>query len=62
MDKVIKVFPGVGEIGLDTEASPGNGPYYLMLYDGSVDECGFESVEDAEYELEYILDSRRDDE
>lgn len=59
MDKVLKVFPSVGEIGIDTEASPGNGPYYVRLYDGSIDQCGYESVEDAEYEFEYILDSLR---
>ena len=57
MDQVIRVWPGIGEIGLDTEASPGNGPYYLKMYDGSFDECGYESVEDATYEFEYIVDS-----
>lgn len=57
MDQVIKVWAGVGEIGLDTEASSGNGPYYLRMYDGSIDQCGYESVEDAMYEFEYILDS-----
>lgn len=61
MDKAIKVFPGVGEIGLDTEASPGNGPYYVRLYDGSFDQCGYESVEDAEYEFDFIMDCQENE-
>ena len=50
----MKVIPSVGEAGLDTEASPGNGQYYIRLYDGSVDECGYDTIEDAISELEYI--------
>lgn len=53
MDKVIKVIEGVGEIGIDTEASPGNGQYYVKLYDGSYDACGFETEQEALAELEY---------
>ena len=53
MDKVIKVIDGVGEIGIDTEASPGNGQYYVKLYDGSYDACGFETEQEALAELEY---------
>ena len=51
MDKPIRVIPSVGEVGLDTEASPGNGPYYVKMYDGSYDACGFDSVEEAYEEL-----------
>jgi hypothetical protein len=54
MDITMKVIPSVGEAGLDTEASPGNGQYYIRLYDGSVDECGYDTIEDAISELEYI--------
>ena len=53
MDKVIKVIDGVGEIGIDTEASPGIGQYYVKLYDGSYDACGFETEQEALAELEY---------
>ena len=61
MDKVIKVIDGVGEIGIDTEASPGNGQYYVKLYDGSYDACGFETEQEALAELEYALDCDDDD-
>jgi hypothetical protein len=54
MDITMKVIPSVGEAGLDTEASPGNGQYYIRLYDGSVDECGYDTIEDAISELQYI--------
>jgi hypothetical protein len=54
MDITMKVIPSVGEAGRDTEASPGNGQYYIRLYDGSVDECGYDTIEDAISELEYI--------
>lgn len=54
MDKVIKVIDGVGEVGIDTEASPGNGPYYAKTYDGELDSCGFDSAEEAWAELCYV--------
>jgi len=54
MDITMKVIPSVGEAGLDTEASPGNGQYYIRLYDGSVDECGYDTIEEAISELEDI--------
>jgi hypothetical protein len=40
-----------GEIGIDSEASPGNGAYYVKLYDGSYDVCGFDSESEAWKEL-----------
>ena len=55
MDKALKTFPGIGEVGIDTEASAGNGCFYAKLYDGSYDAVGFDSVEEAEAELDYIL-------
>lgn len=55
MDKATKVFPGVGEVGIDTEASPGNGSYYVKLYDGSYDACGFDTEEEALQELDYLM-------
>jgi len=53
-DKILKVIPGVGEVGIDTEASPGNGPYYVKSYTVEYDVCGFDSLEDALMELEFV--------
>jgi len=52
MDKALKTIPGVGEVGIDTLASAGNGSFYVKLYDGSYDAVGFDSVEEAFAELE----------
>jgi hypothetical protein len=57
MDKAIKTFPGIGEVGIDTEASAGNGCFYAKLYDGSYDAVGFDSVEEAEAELDSVCSS-----
>ena len=51
-DKVLKVIPNVGEVGIDTNASPGNGPYYVKSYIVEYDVCGFDSLEEALMELE----------
>lgn len=51
MDQAMRVIPSVGEAGLDTEASSGNGAFYVRLYDGSYDVCGFDTVEEAYEEL-----------
>ena len=56
MDKVVRIIEGVGEIGFDTEASPGNGNWYVKLYDGSYDVVGFDSEEEAVAELEQVTD------
>ena len=56
MDKAIKVIEGVGEVGIDTEASPGKGQYYVKLYDGSYDVVGFASEEEALDELYFIVE------
>jgi hypothetical protein len=50
-DQTMRVIPGVGEAGLDTEASPGNGKFYVRLYDGSYDMCGYDTIEEAYAEL-----------
>ncbi len=55
MDFAIKIIKGVGEVGIDTEASPGNGKFYVKLYDGSYDVCGFNSFEEALAELEFCV-------
>lgn len=58
MDQTMRVIPSVGEAGLDTEASPGNGSYYVRMYDGSVDECGFDTIDEAYAELLYIYNNQ----
>jgi len=43
-DKTVKVLKKagkpIGEIGIDDEDGTGSGPYYVKLYDGSLDESG----------------------
>ena len=53
MDMVIKAT-SYGEVGIDTEASPGNGQYYAKTYDGQLDSVGFDTHEEAWAELEYV--------
>lgn len=43
-----------GEIGIDPEASPGNGQFYAKTYDGELDAVGYDSAEEAWAELEYV--------
>ena len=54
MDKVIQVVPNVGEVGIDTEASPGTGRWYVKHHASGYDVCGFDSQEEALAELEYV--------
>lgn len=51
--RVIQYFTEVGEAGFDREASPGNGSYYVVLYDGSYDATGFDTLAEAMAELDY---------
>lgn len=53
MDRVIRAT-SYGEVGIDTEASPGNGPFYARTYDGELDAVGFDTVEEAWAELEFV--------
>jgi hypothetical protein len=53
MDIVIRATT-YGEIGIDTEASPGNGQFYAKTYDGELDSCGYDTAEEAWAELEYV--------
>jgi hypothetical protein len=59
MDQTMRVIPTVGEVGLDTEASPGNGSFYVRLYDGSYDMCGFDTIEEAYEDLVDIASNRQ---
>jgi hypothetical protein len=58
-DKTVKIVKRggvpIGEIGIDSEASPGNGQYYVKLYDGSYDAVGFDTAEEALAELKYAV-------
>lgn len=56
MNQMIETYLGFGEIGADTEASPGNGRFYVRLYDGNHDVCGFDTVEQAREELYFLAD------
>jgi len=47
----------VGEIGIDADASEGNGQYYVKLYDGSYDAVGFDTAAEALAELKYAISS-----
>ena len=55
MDKAIRTVPGIGEVGIDTAASAGNGAYYVKHYESGYDACGFDSVDEAWAELKYIM-------
>ena len=54
MDVAKKVIKGVGEVGIDTEASPGLGRWYVKHYKIGYNVSGFDSEEDALMELEYV--------
>lgn len=56
MDQAVKVIKGVGEVGIDTEASPGNGRWYVKHYATGYDVCGFDSLQEALDELDYVED------
>jgi hypothetical protein len=49
----------IGEIGIDAEASPGNGQYYVKLYNGSYDAVGFDTAEEALAELKAAISEGR---
>jgi hypothetical protein len=51
------IFLGVGEVGVDPEASPGNGPYYVIHYASGYDAVGFETEDEALEELRYLRDT-----
>jgi hypothetical protein len=54
MDIVKKVVKGVGEVGIDTEASPGTGRWYVKHYATGYNVSGFDSEQEALDELEYV--------
>lgn len=56
MDFIVRIVEGVGEVGIDTNASPGNGKYYTKHYASGYQAVGFDSEEDALMELEWVND------
>jgi hypothetical protein len=48
------VIPEVGEVGIDPEASPGTGRWYVKHYASGYDVCGFDSQAEALAELDYV--------
>ena len=52
MDIVKRKIEGVGEVGIDTEASPGTGQWYVKHYASEYNVCGFDTLEEAMDELE----------
>ena len=57
MDFIVRIIKGVGEVGIDTEASPGNGKFYVKHYASDYDAVGFDTEEEALMELEFVNDS-----
>jgi hypothetical protein len=56
MDIAKKVIRGVGEVGIDTEASPGLGRWYVKHYGTGYNVSGFDSQDEALMELEFVED------
>ena len=54
MDIMIGRIEGFGEYGIDTEASLGSGRFYVRVYGGVFDACGYDSEQEASEELEYL--------
>ena len=62
MDQVTRIIEGIGEVGIDTEASPGNGQYYARHYASDYDSCGFDTEEEALEDALHEEDFEDDDE
>ena len=55
MDYILRKFGDVGEIGLDSEIDTEFGRFYVKLYDGTFDACGYDTEAEAQDEMLYIL-------
>jgi len=62
MDTQFFAIEGFGEAGLDPEASPGNGSFYVKLYSGEFDSSGYDSLEEAIDELRCIYEDMNQEE
>jgi hypothetical protein len=58
MDYILRKFGDIGEIGLDSDIDTDFGRFYIKLYDGTFDCCGYDTEEEAEAEMLYILAQR----
>ena len=56
MDFIVRIVEGVGEVGIDTEASFGNGKFYINHYASGHHTVGFDNEEDALMELDWVND------
>jgi hypothetical protein len=58
-DQVKKVFKingePVGEVGIDGQASAGNGQWYMKCYKYNIDNSGYDSYKEAVAELKYCI-------
>lgn len=54
MDIAKTVIKGVGEVGIDTEASPGLGRWYVKHYATGYNVSGFDCEDEALMELDYV--------
>ena len=54
MDQTIEVIKGVGEVGINTAASPGTGRWYVKHYATGYNVSGFDSQDEALMELDYV--------
>ena len=48
MDYILRKFGDVGEIGLDSEIDTEFGRFYVKLYDGTFDACGYDTEAEAQ--------------
>jgi len=51
----------VGEVGIDLEASPGNGDWYVKHYASGTDYSGYDTRQDAIDELKYMVSQGLDE-
>jgi hypothetical protein len=54
MDQTVEVIKDIGEVGIDTLASPGLGRWYVKHYGTGYNVSGFDSQDEALMELDYI--------
>ena len=59
---VYKNGRAVGEIGIDHDPSPGNGPYYMKHYETNTWYSGYNTKKEALEELKYVVHQMNDDE
>ena len=58
--KVMHKGKEIGEVGIDTEASPGNGKWYAKHHASGMDTLGHDSKKDAVAEVRWVHDANRE--